>query len=268
MSYGLEGKVVLVTGASRGIGLEIARQFLEQKAKVVICARKPDGLETAREQLAAWASGGAGESGPVAGAGLLAVPAHIAEEDQVERLFGAALERFGRLDILVNNVGMNLLTPSVVDADPGAWRKIIDTNLTGTYLCSRRAAQIMRAQGKGKIVSISSIAARRASPGMGIYGVAKAGIEMLTKVLAAELAPSNIQVNAVAPCMVKTGFSAPFWSNEDLRAKIVATIPAGRLAEPADVVPAVLFLASDASNFITGQTLVVDGGSTVAAAVI
>ncbi len=281
MWYDLEGKVALVTGASRGIGLEIARRLLEQKAKVVICARKPDGLEAARLQLVAGAGGGearatgggvaGGRGAADAGSGangdrLLAVPAHIAEEDQVERLFGAVLERFGRLDILVNNVGMNLLTPSVVDADPGAWRKIIDTNLTGTYLCSRRAARIMRAQVRGKIVSVSSIAGRRSSPGMGVYGVAKAGLEMLTRVLAVELAPSNIQVNAVAPCMVKTGFSAPFWSNEDLRARIVAAIPAGRLAEPADVVPAVLFLASDAANFITGQTLVVDGGSTVVAA--
>lgn len=251
MWYDLEGKVALVTGASRGIGLEIARNLLAQKAKVVICARKPEELEAARQQL-----GG--------GADLLAVPAHVGEDDQVERLFAAAVERFGRLDVLVNNAGMNLLTPSAVQADLGAWRKILDTNLTGTYICSRRAARIMQAQKKGKIVSLSSTAARLAAPGMGIYGVAKAGIEMLTRVLAAELAPDNVQVNAVAPGMVRTGFSAPFWSNEDLHAKIVATIPAGRIAEPVDVVHAVLFLASDASGFVTGQTLVVDGGSSVA----
>ncbi len=249
MRYDLQGKVVLVTGGSRGIGLETARLLLDQEARVVICARKQEGLDAAREAL------GGGDR-------LLAVQAHIAEEEQVERLFGAALDRFGRLDVLVNNVGMNLLTPSVVDADVGAWRKIIDTNLTGTYLCSRRAAQVMRGQGKGKIVSVSSLAARQAAPGMGVYGVAKAGIEALTRVLAAELAPFNVQVNAVAPSMVMTGFSAPFWSNEELCKKIVATIPAGRLAEPLDVAHVVLFLASDASGFITGQTLVVDGGST------
>ncbi len=249
LSYGLEGKVALVTGGSRGIGLELARQLLEQKAKVAICGRKPDGLEAARKTL------GAGDD-------LLAVPAHVAEEDQVDRLFGALLERFGRLDVLVNNVGMNLPGPPAVEADLGLWRKVLDTNLTGTYICSRRAAAIMRAQRSGKIINVSSVAGRKASPGMGIYGVAKAGVEMLTKVLAAELASDNIQVNAVAPGMVRTGFSAPFWSSEDLYRRIVATIPAGRIAEPVDVVHAILFLASDAAAYITGQTLVVDGGNT------
>jgi len=248
--YNLEGKVALVTGASRGIGLAIARELLRQKAKVAICARKPEGLEAARQELAA--------------PDLLALPAHIAEEDQVDRLFAAVLDRFGRLDILINNVGMNLLTPSTVDADAAAWRKIIDTNLTGPYLCARQAARAMRPRQAGKIVNLSSIAGRQAAPGMGIYGVAKAGLEMLTRVLAVELAPDNIQVNAVAPSMVKTGFSAPFWSNESLQAQIVAGIPAGRLAEPMDVVHPVLFLASDAAGYITGQTLIVDGGSTSA----
>jgi len=271
MRYGLEGKVALVTGGSRGIGLALARELLAQGAKVAVCARKPEGLEAARRELEAVTrkleeAGGAAESEGDRGdrdpGDLMAVQAHIAEEDQVERLFEAVLDRFGRLDILVNNVGMNLLTPSVVDADLGAWRKIVDTNLTGTYICSRRAARVMREQKKGKIVSISSIAARQAAPGMGIYGVAKAGIEALTRVLAAELAPYGVQVNAVVPGMVRTGFSAPFWSDEELYRKIVAGIPAGRIAEPVDVVGAVLFLASDAADFITGQTLVVDGGST------
>ena len=251
--HNLEGKVALVTGGSRGIGLAIARELLRQKARVVICARKPEGLEVARQELAELAA---------ATPALLALPAHIAEEDQVERLFATVLDRFGRLDILINNVGMNLLTPSTVDADMAVWRKIIDTNLTGPYLCARQAARAMRPHKAGKIVNLSSIAGRQAAPGMGIYGVAKAGLEMLTRVLAVELAPDNIQVNAVAPSMVKTGFSAPFWSSESLQAQIVAGIPAGRLAEPFDVVHPVLFLASDAAGYITGQTLVVDGGST------
>jgi len=247
--YGLEGKVVLVTGGSRGIGLELARRLLEEKAKVAICGRKREGLDAATAQL------GGGDD-------LLTVSAHVAEEEQVELLFQTVLGRFGRLDVLVNNVGMNLMTPSVVDTDLGAWRKIIDTNLTGTYLCSRRAGRIMREQRRGKIVSVSSVAARQAAPGMGVYGVAKAGIEALTRVLAGELAPHNVQVNAVAPAMVRTGFSALFWSNEDLYRKIVTSVPAGRIAEPADVAHVVLFLASDASDFMTGQTVVVDGGST------
>lgn len=261
--HGLEGKTALVTGGSRGIGLALARELLAQGVRVAICARKEAGLAAARAELEAvdGRAGGAG-SEETAGERLLAVVAHVAEEEQVDRLFDTVLERFGRLDILINNVGMNLMTPSVVDSDIGAWRKIMDTNLTGTYLCSRRAAQAMREEGRGKIVSVSSIAGRLAAPGMGIYGIAKAGIEALTRSLAMELAPQNIQVNAVAPGMVKTAFSAPFWTSEPIHRQIVAGIPAGRLAEPDDIAQAVLFLVSPAADYITGQTLVVDGGTT------
>jgi len=256
--YGLEGRVALVTGGSRGIGLEVAGRLLEEGARVAVCARKAEGLQAAERELRARR-----EAAGLPGDSVLTVQAHVAEEEQVERLFAAVAECFGRLDVLVNNVGMNLVTPSVVDAEVAAWRKILDTNLTGTYLCARQAARLMRGQGKGAIVNISSIAARRASPALGIYGVAKAGIEALTRVLAAELAPLGVRVNAVAPGMVRTGFSAPFWGDEELHRRIVASIPAGRIAEPADVAEAVLFLASDAASFITGHTLVVDGGATV-----
>ena len=167
---------------------------------------------------------------------------------------------FGSVDGLVNNMGMNIIT-SVVDAEPSLWQKIIDSNLNGAFLCSRRAGQIMREQKNGKIVSVSSLAAHRSSPAMGVYGIAKAAIEMMTKVLAQELAPFNIQVNAVAPTMVRTQFSQPFWSNEDLYAQIVQGIPLGRIAETEDVVHPILFLCSKAADFITGQTVMVDGGA-------
>ncbi len=246
--YGLEGKVVLVTGGSRGIGLDTARRLVEEGAKVVICARKQEGLEAAREAL---------------GGDVLAVAAHVGKPDQVEALFQAVMDRHGRIDVLINNVGMNIMTGAVADTDPGLWNKIIDTNLTGTFLCSRRAAQEMQKQMAGKIVTVTSIAGHRAAPAMGVYGIAKAAMEMLTKVLAAELASDNVQVNAVAPAMVKTDFSKPFWSNPDLAAEIVKKIPMGRLAETIDVVHPVLFLASAAADYITGQTLVVDGGATI-----
>ncbi|HSO19132.1 MAG TPA: SDR family oxidoreductase [Desulfosarcina sp.] len=247
LSYGLEDKVVVVTGGSRGIGLDLARHLLEQRARVVICGRKQEGLDKALAEL-----GGADR--------VLAVSAHIAREADVDRLFTEAADRFGRIDALVNNVGMNLIA-GVVDAEAAMFNKIVESNLTGTWLCSRKAAQLMRDRKAGKIVSITSIAARRAAPFMGIYGIAKAAIEMLTRSLAQELAPFNIQVNAVAPCMVRTGFSRPFWSNEDLLREIVKTIPMGRIAETADVVHPVMFLCSQGAGFITGQTLMVDGGA-------
>ena len=247
LKYKLADQVFVVTGGSRGIGFEITRLLLEQKAKVVICGRKQEGLDAAAEKLHA-------------GDNLLAVQCHFAKFEEVDAFFDKALERFGKIDGLINNVGMNIIS-GVVDADPGLWNKIIDSNLNGSFLCSRKAGQIMRAQKRGKIVSISSIAARRSAPAMGIYGIAKAGIEMLTRVVAQELAPFNIQVNAVAPGMVRTAFSEPFWSNKDLHDAIVKTIPMGRIAEPIDIAHPVLFLCSEGSNFITGQTLLVDGGA-------
>ncbi len=246
--YGLEDKVFMVTGGSRGIGLEIARMLLQEKARVIICGRKEDGLAAAKAGLNA-------EAGR-----LLTIAAHIGKELDVEQLFQKALDQFGRLDGLINNVGMNLVT-SLLEAEPSLWQKIMDSNLNGTFLCSRKAGKIMREQKSGKIVSISSIAGRRAAPAMGIYGIAKAGIEMMTKVMAQELAPFNIQVNAVAPCMVKTGFSQLFWSNSQLHAEIVKTIPLGRIPEPLDIAHPVLFLCSKGADFITGQTIMVDGGA-------
>jgi NAD(P)-dependent dehydrogenase (short-subunit alcohol dehydrogenase family) len=250
ISYGLEEKVVVVTGGSRGIGLELARHFLAAGARVVICGRKEANLAAAVEML------GGGER-------LLAIPAHVAREGDVENLFDTTVRQFGGLDVLINNVGMNLLTASVTDTDLAVWNKIIEGNLTGAFLCSRKAARIMREKKRGKIVNISSLAGTKASPGMGIYGIAKAGLEMLTKVLAFELAPFNIQVNAIAPGVVRTDFSKPFWSTPTIHDQIVKAVPAGRIAEIVDLVPVVLLLASGHADYITGQTLLVDGGASV-----
>jgi len=249
LAYNLNDKVFVVTGGSRGIGLEIAKLLLKQRAKVVICGRKQENLDAATSELKA-------------GDALFAVSAHIAKTEDVDNLFEKTLGKYGKLDGLINNVGMNIVT-SLVDAEPSLWQKIIDSNLTGTFLCSRKAGQIMREQKSGKIVSISSLAGRRSAPAMGIYGVAKAGVEMMTKVLAHELASFNIQVNAVAPCMVKTKFSEPFWSNKDIHDQIVKGIPLGRIPDPIDVAHPTLFLCSQGSDFITGQTILVDGGSSI-----
>lgn len=250
ITYDLSGKVAVVTGGSRGIGLEIADSLLQQGAKVAICGRKPDGLDSAKAILNG-------------GDNLLAVQAHVAQEADVERLFDDVTTKFGTVDILVNNVGMNLMSASLIDTELAVWQRIMDGNLTGAFLCSRRAGAIMREKKRGKIVSISSLAGTRATPGMSVYGIAKAALEMMTRVLASELAPFNIQANAIAPGLVKTNFSKLFWSSPELAALITQKTPAGRISEPSDLVHAVLFLCSGCSDFITGQTIAVDGGASI-----
>lgn len=249
MSLDLSGKVALVTGGSRGLGKAIAIAMARKGADVVICGRKQENLDGAVEDFSQ------------AGLDVMTRVANVGKSDQVTGLFQAIEKRFGKLDILVNNVGMNILTPAVSEAEESLWDKTMETNLKGTYLASSRAVSLMKKTGRGKIINISSIAARRAARGMGIYCVAKAGVEMLTKVLAVELAKDHINVNAVAPSVVKTRFSQPFWSNEDLLNEIVKTIPMGRIAETDDVVGTVLFLASSLSDFITGEVIAVDGGA-------
>lgn len=249
MSLDLSGKVALVTGGSRGLGKAIAIAMARNGADVVICGRKQENLDGAVEDFSQ------------AGLDVMTRVANVGKSDQVTGLFQAIEKRFGKLDILVNNVGMNILTPAVSEAEESLWDKTMETNLKGTYLASSRAVSLMKKTGRGKIINISSIAARRAARGMGIYCVAKAGVEMLTKVLAVELAKDHINVNAVAPSVVKTRFSQPFWSNEDLLNEIVKTIPMGRIAETDDVVGTVLFLASSLSDFITGEVIAVDGGA-------
>ncbi len=242
------GKTALVTGGSRGLGLSIAEALAEKGAQIAICGRKQENLDAAVRELEAK------------GLKAFARPAHMGKSEQVDALFDDIREHFDRLDILVNNVGMNLPTPTVADLDEGLWDKILEGNLKSAFLASRRAVPLMKGQGGGRIVNISSIAAHKASPGMGVYCVAKAGLEMLTRVLAKELAADRISVNAVAPGMIRTGFSKPFWGNEALLADLTATIPMGRIAETEDVVGAVLFLCSSWAGYITGEVVNVDGG--------
>jgi NAD(P)-dependent dehydrogenase (short-subunit alcohol dehydrogenase family) len=243
------GKVALVTGGSRGLGKDIALEMAQKGAKVTICGRKKENLDKAVEDF------------HTRDLDLMAVSANVGKSDQVKALMLSIEEKFGRLDILINNVGTNILTPSLVEADEGLWDKILETSLKSAFLVSSQAVMLMKRVGGGKIVNISSNAARKASRGMGIYCVAKAGLEMLTKVMAVELASEHINVNAVAPGMVRTQFSQPFWSNEGLLKEVVRAIPIGRIAETGDVVGAVMFLASSLSDFITGEVITVDGGS-------
>jgi NAD(P)-dependent dehydrogenase (short-subunit alcohol dehydrogenase family) len=245
----LSGRTALVTGGSRGLGLATAIAMARQGAHVAICGRKEQNLAQAAKDFQSE------------GLEALTLVANLANPAEIQGLFDVIDRKFGRLDVLVNNAATNILTPSVAEADERLWDRIVQLNLKGTFLASSHAVKLMKKAGGGRIINISSIAARKAARGMGIYCVTKAAVEMLTKVMAIELAQERITVNAVAPCMIKTGFSQFFWANESLITEIQRTIPMGRIAETRDVVGAILFLASDLSEFITGETITVDGGS-------
>jgi gluconate 5-dehydrogenase len=177
----------------------------------------------------------------------------------VDSLVQRVVGEFGVIDILVNNAAMNIRAPLLELREDG-WDRVIDTDLKGYYLCSQAVGRQMVAQKRGNIINIASTAAMKAAAEMGAYCIAKAGVVMLTRVLALELAQYHIRVNAIAPYMVKTKFSQPLWSDPETLKQIESEIPLGRLAETGDIIGSVLFLASDASRYITGHTIIVDGG--------
>jgi len=246
----LAGKAAIVTGGRRGIGRAIALALAEVGADVALGDRVVDDgkLDAVAEEV------------KKRGRRALAVQADITQKADVDNLVQKTLADFGAVDILVNNAAMNIRAP-LLELQEEGWDRVIDTDLKGCYLCSQAAGRVMVKQKGGNIINIASTAAMDTAPEMGAYCIAKAGVVMLTRILAIELAQYNIRVNAVAPSLVKTRFSQPLWSNAKTLKEIEAGIPLGRLAEPGDIVGSVLFLASDASAYITGHTIVVDGGS-------
>jgi NAD(P)-dependent dehydrogenase (short-subunit alcohol dehydrogenase family) len=248
MSFSLTDKVALITGASRGIGQAIAEAYASAGAKVVLASRKQGGLDQVAEGII--------ESGGVA----LAVATHTGNHEAVDELIRKAINTFGGIDILVNNAATNPHFGPILTADEGQWAKILDTNLVGYFRMAKACIESMRSRGGGKIINISSVAGKTPLPGMGVYCVSKAGVLMLTKVLAAELAQENIQVNAIAPGFVKTRFSTAIWDNPQIYQAALRMIPQNRFAEPQEITGAALFLASNESNYMTGETIVIDGG--------
>ncbi len=251
--FSLDGKVALITGASRGIGRAVALRFAEAGARVVVCSRKLEGVQAVADEIQA------------AGGEALAVQAHVGQQEAVEALVSRAVETYGRLDVAVNNAATNPHFGPLLTADEGQWDKILDTNATGVFRVCKAVVPHMEAQGGGKIINMSSVAGLRPSLGMGIYGVSKAAIIMLTQVLAMELGQANIQVNAIAPGIIKTRFSQVLWQTPGIADPVLARLPLGRFGEPEDVAGLALFLASPASDYVTGGVFLVDGGMTVAA---
>jgi NAD(P)-dependent dehydrogenase (short-subunit alcohol dehydrogenase family) len=251
--FSLDGEVAVVIGASRGIGRAIALRFAQAGAKVMVSSRKLEGVQAVADEIRA--SGGE----------ALALQAHVGQSDDVTALVTQAVETFGRLDVAVNNAATNPHFGPVLTADEGQVEKILDTNLKGVFRGGKAVAPQMEKQGGGKIINIASIAGLRPGPGMGLYGISKAGVIMLTQVLAVELGPANIQVNAIAPGVIKTRFSQVLWQTPEIAEPILRDLPAGRFGEAEEVASLALYLASPASDYVTGAVFVMDGGQSVVA---
>jgi NAD(P)-dependent dehydrogenase (short-subunit alcohol dehydrogenase family) len=252
--YALDGKVALVTGASRGIGRAIAMRFAQAGARVVVSSRRLEAVQGVAGEIAAL------------GGTALAAQAHVGQPADVQRLVERTLDGFGRVDIVVNNAATNPHFGPVLSADEGQWDKILDTNAKGVFRVCKAAVPAMEAQGGGKIFNLVSIAGLRPSPGMGLYSVSKAAVVALTQVLAVELGAANIQVNAIAPGVIKTRLSQLLWQTPQIAGQILARLPLGRFGEPEDVAGLALFLASPASDYVSGAVFVIDGGLNVASA--
>jgi len=247
--FDLAGRVAIVTGGSRGIGEEIAVALSEFGAKVVLSSRKLEGLNAVKERI---------ES---AGGEALCIPAHMGKIESLQAIVDGAMEAFGTVDILVNNAATNPIFGPTAEADEGAWDKILDVNLKGIFFLTKAAGAVMLEKGKGSVINVSTEAAVRPAPGLGVYSISKAGLDMTTKVFAQEWGPRGIRVNGIAPGLVKTHFSQALWANDEILRFATSKIVLGRMAMPDEIAGAVLFLASDASSFITGETILVDGGA-------
>jgi NAD(P)-dependent dehydrogenase (short-subunit alcohol dehydrogenase family) len=247
----LENKVAIVSGASRGIGEAIALAFADAGARVVVSSRKLDSVSAVAEQIK--------ERGHEA----LALAAHIGNTDQCRELIGKTVEAFGKVDVLVNCAATNPFFGPMLDIDEGAYMKTFDVNLRGAFEASRTFAKhVVGRQGKGSIVNIASVAGLRAAPMQGVYGMTKAAMISMTQTLALELGQLGVRVNAVAPGLVETRLSAALTSSESLVQRINERTCLNRVGQPEEIAGPVLFLASDAASYVTGQTLAADGGFT------
>ena len=252
MNHGLDGKVALITGASRGIGEAIARGFAADGADVVLAARRQEDLDRVAESI-----NGAG------GGRALAVACHTGRTESIDGLFERIQGHFGRVDVLVNNAATNPEFGPAVNTSEEALQKTLEVNVKGYFIMSQRAARMMIEQGSGSIVNIASILGIRPQPNMLVYSMTKAAVINMTQGMARELGGSGIRVNAVAPGVIETRFAAALLENPVLMGQIKAVTPLGRQGQPEEIVGAALYLASDAASYTTGAVIVCDGGATV-----
>ncbi|MGH2748218.1 MAG: SDR family NAD(P)-dependent oxidoreductase [Actinomycetota bacterium] len=248
--FSLEDKVAIVTGASRGIGRAIALGFAEAGADVAVAARSVDDLETLAKEI------------DQAGRKALVLPTDVREREEIQAMIDRTVEELGGLDVLVNNAGGSNFMSPVVGLRPEGWDKILRLNLDSVFHATQIGAQAMVASGGGSIIQIASVAALRGSPGLSFYSAAKGAVRLMTQSVAKELATSGVRVNCIAPGWIDTPLNEWMTSDENALKMAESMIPMGRIGTAEEIVGAALFLASQASSFVTGTTIVIDGGQT------
>jgi len=252
--FSLEGQVALITGGSRGMGEYTAYAFAKAGADVVVTSRKLPELERVADKVREL------------GGKSLAVPTHVARIDQLQPLVDKVVAEFGKIDILVNNAGTNFFMPAI-DMTEDGWDSVINLDLKGLFFLGQACARVMKEHGGGKIINISSVSGYKPQVPTGHYSIAKAGVIMATQVMAREWAEYNIRANCIAPGAIETRLYDAIFNllpedeAKERKAQAAQRIPLKRVGEPREIADAVLFLASDASSYVTGQTFAVDGGS-------
>ena len=252
--FQLKDKVAVVTGGSRGIGQAIAYGFAKAGARVIVTSRKAQDLEETVAEIKAF------------GGEAIALPAHLGRMAEIQRVVDTVKDTYGRIDILVNNAGASPALGSVLESDERLWDTIMNLNLKGVYFFSQACARIMKNQGGGKIINIASIDGHTPEPLVSVYSISKAGVRMISKAFASELAPYNIQVNTIAPGPISTKMMNSHWSHlppeeaKKAKAAMEMNFPMHRMGQPDELVGAAIYLASEASSFTTGTEIVIDGG--------
>jgi dehydrogenase/reductase SDR family protein 4 len=249
--FSLSGHNAIITGGTRGIGLAIAEGFLEAGATVTLCSRKQENVDQALAELESHADQ------------VLGITAHVGLAEDLEKLVNSASERFGPVNVLVNNAGTNPYYGPIIDSEEWAWDKTMAVNLKAPYMLSQVVARQMIGNGGGSIVNIASIAGLSAALAQGIYSVTKAGLIMLTKVMARELGGDDVRVNCICPGVIKTKLSEALWAEPEVEKAMAAQKALGRVGTTDELVGAAIYLASSASSFTTGAMLQVDGGMVI-----